>query len=339
MACFCEVPADVARSRLHASIPILPPPPLALRLTAAIPALLPEGRLDLQIATGFNFTQLPNIVLGGGPLAQLALTISMSMGTFSFDDIPKLEFQMEMAAASVARNVWPRLGWLTQLKLQPLLNFALIARLVIDLQAMGLDPMNMTMSPAAPMVPSTRFALTMPQLAKIQLVMGLPPLMKMTEALNVPPLGDAGAVPGMNNALMPLASLVPPSLVIPLPMLTKLAIVLESLATIEQAFGDAFSPATWQMIDSMMRLWSTFPLPLPIPALALSQKLDLLPTMEDLRLAEQIAGHSNASLGMSFSPPKLQIAQFLNVMVALSASLQVVTDMPAFDQCSMCPCS
>ena len=339
MSCFCTVPADAARNRFNVGIPILPPPPLALRMTAAIPALLPGSRLDLQIATGLQQMNIPNISFGGAGLMQFSMMASLAVGTFALDDIPTLEMQMETAAVSIARNVWPRLGWLTSLKMQPLLNYAIVAQLVLDLQALGLDPFTMHAPPPAPMIPSTRFALSMPQLKMARLMAGLPTLVSMMETFQLPPLGDLGAVPAMNNFLMPLAQLTPPSLVIPLPMLTKLALVLESLAKIDAAFGDPFSPTTWQKIDSMMRMWSSFPLTLPLPALALAEKLALLPMMEDINFGGEIARQAAPVLSTPFSMPKLAIGQFLNMSLALSASLQLVAEMPAFDQCSMCPCA
>ncbi|MFK7944782.1 MAG: hypothetical protein AB8B85_17990 [Paracoccaceae bacterium] len=341
MPCFCEAPASAARNRWNVALPVLAPPPLSLRMTAAVPALLPQNRLDVQIATGLESMRLPNLVLGGGPMAQLALSLSMMTGAFSLGDLPKLEIQMEQSANSIARNVWPRLGWLTTLSMPNLLNYSLIARLVLDLEAMGLDPLSMEMPPpAAPVSPNFRFALSRPQLNMAKLLAGLPSLFAMNEALALPPLGDTAAMSAMQNRLNGMANLSPPSLVIPLPMLTKLAMVLEALATIDAAFGDPFSPATWQKIDASMRWWSRLPLSLPMPALALQQKLAILPKMEDIRLGEQLAGAHAASLNaaMAFSPPKLAIAPFLNVMMSLSASLQLVAEMPAFDQCSICPC-
>ena len=316
--------------------PVLPPPP-QLRLAAALPAL--ENRLDMQIATGFDVMRLPNIVFGGGPLAQIAMTLSMMAGTFTLDDLPMLEFQMQQAAVSVERNVWPRLNNLAQLKIQPLLNYAIIARLVLDLRALGIDPFRTDTFPPPPTFHSFRFALTRPQLQMVRLLAGLPPLMKLTEVLNLPPLGETGAVSALRNRLNGLATLTPPKLIIPMPLLTKLAMVLESLATIQEAFGDAFSPSTLGRIDAMLRLWGRLPFPVPIPALALNEKLQALPLMEDIRLGEQIAGRTAATLATPFSPPRLVIAPFMNVIMALHASLQMAIDMEPFDMCSMCNCA
>ncbi|WP_118136813.1 hypothetical protein [Oceanicella sp. SM1341] len=338
MPCFCTVPADVARARFNVGIPVLLPPPPALRLTAALPLLAAEPRLDVQIATGLEAMRLPSLDLGGGPLMQVAVMISMMSGTFTFDDLPMLEAQMAQAADSFSRNIWPRLGWLTTFRMQPLLNMALIARLVIDLTALGIDPFSLGAPPPAPAISSFRFALARPQLQMARLLGTLPALPAMMLALDLPPLGETGAVPALANWLDGLASLSPPKLIIPYPVILKLAMVLESLATIQEAFG-AVSPATVQRLDAMLRMWSTFPLPVPLPALALSEKLALLPPMEDIRLGERAAGQAGATMATAFSPPRLAIAPFLNVMLALQASLNLAVDLEPFDQCAMCPCA
>ncbi|NSX53696.1 hypothetical protein [Parasulfitobacter algicola] len=321
----------------------LPAVPLSLQLAVAMPALDPDARLDMQIAAGFEAMRLPNIDFGGGAMAQIAMTLSMMAGTFAIDDLPQLDFQMQQAAESFNRNVWPRLGWLTTLKIQPLLNFAIIARLVLDLRSLGIDPfaIESLAPPPARIRHNFRFALSPPKLRMARILAGLPQLINLPLALNIPALGDPGAMSAMNNRLNGFARLTPPKLIVSMPMLTKLAMVLESLATIEEAFGDAFSPAGIERVRSMLRLWGGFPIPIPpLPALALNAKLDALPPLEDIRLGEQMAGSmSGTTLNMRFSPPKLAIMPFMNVMLALNASMTMSLDIPPFDMCSMCPCS
>jgi len=176
------------------------------------------------------------------------------------------------------------------------------------------------------------------QMAKI--VAGLPTIMQLSETLALPPLGEPGAATALSNRLNAFASLTPPSLVIPMPLLRKLIFALESLATINAAFGDdAFSSATLARIQIMFARWNSFQLPIALPelALALNAKLDLLPTMENIRLGEAIASSPNM-FAVHFSPPKLAIAPFLNVVLALKASLQFAIDMEPFDMCSLCNC-
>ena len=339
MPCFCHVPASVARNRFSMSLtPILPPPP-SLKLALALPALDPAKRADIQIDTGFAPVRLPNIDLGGGPLAQVALALNMAMGTFKIDDLPMLEFQMQQAAKSVHKNIWPRLSFLTTFKIQPLINFAIVARLVLDLRALGIDPMEMKAGdvPIAPGSSNYRFRLSPPKLQMAKLAAGLPNLLKLDQTLNIPPLGDPEHVTQMRNKLNGLASLSPPTLQIPFKMLLKLALVLESLAKIQEAFGDdPFSPATRGRINAMLRFFARLNIPIPMPALALKAKLELLPPMEDIKLGERMAGSSGLSTLSRFSPPKLAISPFLNVMLALHAALNLALDMETWDQCADC---
>ena len=87
MPCFCEIPASAARNRFQVgAIPILPPIPLSLKLAAALPALDPENRLDLQIAATLDPMVMPNLDMGGGGLANIAMMLSLMTGAFAIDD-------------------------------------------------------------------------------------------------------------------------------------------------------------------------------------------------------------------------------------------------------------
>ncbi|MEM7670502.1 MAG: hypothetical protein AAF317_15430 [Pseudomonadota bacterium] len=340
MPCFCTVPADVARMRFSMPIGLaLPPLPLQMKLMAALPALDPMERADIQMAMHFDNLVLPKIDMGGGPLASLALTLNMVMGTFKIDDLPMLEMQMEQAAQSFERNIWPRLSFLSTFKIQPLLDMAICARLVLDLTDMGLDPFNISPSDV-PMNSSAqhnfRFGMTPPKLKMMKLMLGLPPLFKVAEALNVPPLGEPESAQLWNNRVMGLAKLSPPTLQIPFPLILKLAMVLESLAKIHEAFGpDALHPSYRSQILAMFKLFMKLNIPIPMPALALKPKIDLLPAMEEIKLAERYASKP-LDLRSNFKAPRLSIGPFLNVMLALHMALNVALDMETWDQCATC---
>lgn len=323
-------------------VPLLPPPPLSMKLALAIPGLTPENRLDMQIAAGFNPASLPPLNFGGGPMIQMAMMFSLMAGAFALDDLPALEMQMEQAGQSIVSNVWPKLGWLTSLKMQPLLNFAIVAQLALDLQALGIDPFNIESFPSVPesMNSRFRFALPMPQIALTRLVAGLPNLLMMNDILGLPPLGESGAVSALRNRLDGFASLKPPSLAIPFPVLQKLTWVLQSLATIQAAFGPgAFQPPMFHRIQRMIALWSGLRMPFPpLEALALSAKLDSLPSMEAINMGQTVAG-SMGGFSMGFTPPTLAIAPFLNIVLSLNGAFQLALDMDPFDMCSMCPCA
>ncbi|WP_413205857.1 hypothetical protein [Rhodospirillum sp. A1_3_36] len=364
MPCFCEVPLDAARSHfLPGAAPLLPEIPEAMHLAVALPAL--ENQLDVKIESGFNPVMLPDIGFPSGALANIAMTINMMSGTFTLDDIPMLEMEMEIAADSITRNLWPKLGWLTKPKIQPLIEYSILARLVLDLRALGIDPLDPPPLPPLTPIHTMDFALSPLHVRMAKLLNGLPPIMKMAETLGLPPimelvetldlppimemaesldllpLGDPGIVPMLQSRLLPLAELTPPGLEIPLPLLTKLAMVLESLATIEEAFGgDAFSPTTLDQVSLMLTLWKRIPIPFALPLLARYAKLDALPPLENILLGERLVGSMNKAFAWSnFSPPKLAIAPFLNVVLALNASLRKGLDIEYLDMCSPCACS
>jgi hypothetical protein len=339
MPCFCEVPLDAARSyfRLGAA-PLLPEIPDAMRLAVALPAL--ENQLDVKIESGFNPMTLPDIGFPSGALAKIAMTVNMMSGTFTLDDLPMLEMEMETAADSITRNLWPKLGWLTKPKMQPLINYAILARLVLDLRALGIDPLDPPPLPPVTPIHTMNFALSPLHVRMAKLLVGLPPIMEMAGTLDLPPLGDPGIVPALRNRLLALSKLTPPGLEIPLPLLTKLAMVLEALATIAEAFGgDAFSSTTLDQVNLMLTLWTRIPIPFALPLLARYAKLDALPPLENILLGESLAGSMDTSFAWSnFSPPKLAIAPFLNVVLALNASLRKGLDIEYFDMCSPCAC-
>lgn len=346
MVCFCEQAVMPLNRFVSPAFGIaLPPIPPTLQLAVALPGLDEAQRLDMRLEAEIASFAMPNITMPSGGLMNLAMTLTMLSGSFTFDDLPMLEFQMEQAAQSLQRNVWPAIGHFTGLPLIPLLNYAIVARLVLDLTAMGIDPFVIDMPPPAPSyLPTFKYSLPTPQLAMARFFAGLPRLLDLPLALDLPPLGDPGAGSALTNRLEPMSNLVPPNLVLPIPQLMRLATVLPALMTIEEAFGaDAMTPSKMQWVRAMLTRWSTFPIPIPYPmqALALTQKLDALPAIEDVHLGMDMASamSPDAWTNMLITPPKLLIAPFLNMVLALSASLQLDLGMEPFDMCSLCPCA
>jgi hypothetical protein len=291
---------------------------------------------------------MPNFEAFGGNMGMINIsaTLAMVAGSFTIDSLPQFAFEMEQAAESFNHNVWPQLDFLPTFKMQPLLNFSMVARLVIDLEALGIDPFDIQAFPnGAPFHPGFHdfpFNLTRPKLVMAQFFAGLPNLLTLSETLDLPPIGDSGAMDALHNKLQGLAQLTPPKLIVPLPTIPKMAMVLEALATIKLAFGDdSFSPANLGRIDSMLRLWNSFPIPIPWPALALKAKLDFLPEIEDVRMGIKIASSSDFNRLMpllAMSRPKLAFAPMITAVMALSASLEMMVELPAFDMCGACNC-
>ncbi|WP_181820934.1 hypothetical protein [Loktanella sp. D2R18] len=302
----------------------------------------------MQLDAAISDVVMPNVELFGGTkgMMQLSSQLSMISGSFTLTDLPQFEFEMQQAAESFNRNVWPRLDFLPKFSMRPLLNFALIARLVIDLRALEIDPFDVDFFPGGePVHPGYhdfRFKLSPPKLHLARLMAGLPNLLNLNQTFELPPLGDPGAHSAMLATLTPMAHLTLPKLIVPLPVIAKMAMVLESLATIQEAFGpDGFSPMGLGRIQRMLRLWGGVPVSIPMPALALKAKLDVLPSLEDVQLGLDMAGDAGSSAlvgAMSFSPPKLAFLPMLNLIMALNASMEMMLDIPAFDMCGSCNC-
>ena len=365
MPCFCESSVTEMQKSLYMGVlPILPPPPLSMALGVALPSLTPENRLDMQIAAGFdpsvlpplyfgekpifgmalNRSGLPPLNLGSMPMLLLAQTLSMLSETFTLDDLPTLEMEMAEAAQSIESNVWPQLGRLTSFRMEPLLNFANIAQLTLDLQSLGIDPFAVDSFPSYPQAsfPHFDFALTAPQVSMARIVAGIPNIMSLDETLSLPPLSEPGSLELMYGYMSDLAAVTPPNLAIQFPELQKLALVIQSLDTIEEAFGpEAFGPWMLDRIETMLAVWNGFSMPLPpLEPLALNAKLESLPSLEAIELgqeAAQEAAMAMVTLDASFSPPELAITPFLNLTQALSGSFQKVLEIAPFDMCSHCP--
>lgn len=337
MSCFCKVPLATTSALLASMQFRFTPPqiPLSLRLALAFGIAMDPNRLDVQLSAAFQNIRIPNVTIGGS-LTSIALSLQVAGGTFAIDDIPKLKAQMGQAAQSINRNVWPTLRMLANLQLMPLVRLSLIARLMLDLRLRGIDPISYVTNPPPP-VPPSRFQLrlTPPQITMGKLALGFPPLFKLAETLKVP-VFDQNAAAMMQNRLQLLARLTPPTIQIPYPVLLKIAFALQALATIREAFGpDAMTPAGLNRIAVSLRPYMRLALPLPLPALKLQEQIALLPPMEDVKIATQFLNAPNYA-AFSFTPPRLAIAPFLDVVMALNLSLNMLIKLPILDQCGAC---
>jgi hypothetical protein len=341
MVCFCETPSQQIPRIFPPGFGIaLPKVPIQLMIA---PALFPMGRLDIRMNAALEGLTIPPMGFAGagiGGLFSIAPTLSMIMGTFALDGLPSLQASLDQAATTMTQNLWPMAGWLASLKMAPLLNFALAARLVLDLRALGIDPVTLTMPATAPPAASFAFAMTTPKLQMARLMMGLPALATLTESFELPPLGDPGLPAAMSPLMTTLASIRPPSLGISMPMLLKLALALSSLAVINEAFGtDAFSQTGLASISAMLHGLSGLPIPFPTaPALALMPKLDALPDLPSVVAGAEMFTPGMFAPMMNVSMPKLAFMPIASLMVSIGASMQLALDMPAFDLCSVCPC-
>jgi hypothetical protein len=338
MSCFCDTTAtlaqhSVARMSLRFTPPVIP---IQMKIVAALGLAMDPNRVDIRIAAAIQNIQTPPIMIGGR-LASIAASLQLAGGVFKIDDIPMLDFQMKQAAASFMTNVWPRLAPLSLRSLLPIINLALIARLVLQMKALGIDPLNLATAPAPNSVPPSSFAmrLTPPQLKLAKILIGLPPLITLAQTLKIP-LGEQTSASMARNHLMALAKLQPPTLPIAMPRLLRLASLFESLGTIQEAFGpDAMTPVGLTRISAMLKPFLRLALPIPLPALKLAEALALLPPLDAVKIGAENM-NAPAWAKMSFTPPRLAIAPFLNVMVALNLSLNKLLGIPVLDACAAC---
>ncbi|MEM9050142.1 MAG: hypothetical protein AAGC92_15660 [Pseudomonadota bacterium] len=338
MSCFCAFPTELTqRSAARMNFRVTPPRvPLQMKLALAAGMAIDAERADFRINAGLETLQLPSVALGS-KLFSLAASLNIAGGAFTLDDLPKLEVQMRQTAHSFNSAIWPKLSFLTRINPMPVINLALIARLALQLKALKIDPMNPTGMAPPPAIPAhvMAFRLSPPKLAAVKLAIGLPPLFKLAEKMNIP-LGDPVGPSALSNRLGLLAGLTPPKLVVAWPQALKLAMVLEALAKIKEAFGpDAMTPGGQTRIAAMLKTWMRLALPVPMPALALSEKLALLPKLEDVKAGTALASHPALAAMAGFTPPKLAIVPFLNVMVALRAAMGLKLEVPTSD-CLIC---
>lgn len=340
MSCFCKIPATRSQASMgRMRFKVTPPKiPLQMKLAAAGGIAMEAERADMKINLAVRDVRMPNVTLGGSTLMALAMQLQVVGGVFKLDDLPMLDMQMKQAATSFQKNVWPRLQPYARIDPMPVIRLAMVARLALKLEQMKIDPLAPeSMAPPPPLPPDVyMLKLSAPKLKLAKIAIGLPPLLKMTEMMKIP-LGDPAAGAMMKNRLAGLAELKPPKLTVQMPILLKIALVLDALATIKQAFGDdAMTPQGQFRIAAMLRGWMRLALPIPKPALTLADKLELLPKPDDVKAGAALMGHSPLTGMARMTPPKLAIAPFLNVMVALRQALELQAEFPAMDACDAC---
>lgn len=346
MACFCNQPVEALPSLIPPSFGMmLPQVPLQMQLAVALPAIAPENRLDVQLQAFMAPLSLPSLSLNAGSMGlfNIAPVLSLIGGVLPLGDIPALELALDQMGGSLRHNVLPLTSWLASLKMAPLLNFALAARMVLDLRALGIEPFDMSFTMPAAQYAGHHFDLSLPrpQITMGRLLMGLPSLFTLTDMFSLPPLGEDGSFPGLLSAMHGLAGIKPPSIGISFPMLSKLALALNSLATIQAAFGDVgLSGMGLPRIRAMLNYWGGLPLPMPpMPAIALSQELAALPSLPSVEAGAAMATPSIFAPMMGFSMPQLGFLPATSLMVGLSASLELMLGDDVLDACSLCPFS
>ena len=337
MVCFCSkplpvVPANAAKMKLDFSIPKIP---LGLQVAAALP-LLDEGaqRIDMTLNAALGNMILPRFSPAAGPMIGLAAQLNIAGGLFTLDDLPTLQMQMRQAAFTINSHVIPNTQMLLNVRMPPLLQLALIAKLKLSIDPIVFSAMMNGQGQTAQHSIRTGMALTPPKISMLQMVAGIPPLLGLAEKLNIP-VGDPGGASMMAAKLQGMASLTPPTLSIAWPKLLRLAIMLDAIGTIQAAFGEnALTPVGLRGIAATLNTLMRVPLPNPMPDLGLAAQLADLPKLESVRYGA--AGVKNA-MGLAVRPPRIGIVPFLNLVMALRLSLNDLLGLDPINYCGgMC---
>lgn len=336
MPCCCHVSAN-AMAALSATAQIkIQPPAISAKLTALadVCAGLDPERGDIKLA--LIAPRLPNVTIAvGGPLAQISAVLAL--GSFSFGDPVKLEAELQVMANSLNSYVAPSLSAALKMDVSAIMKLALVAKLIAQLGAAGLDPLSADFTARATALihtpqPSVNVTLAAPQVGNLKLLAGLPALVKMAETLNVP-LGDPAAGAMLMARFSALAAIRPPTLSLKISAMLKVAAVVNAIATITETLGaDAFTPAGQLRISMMHKAVAN--LAVPIPPVDVNASL---PPFEDVILGEQIAGNSFIHASISgLKPPSLPISAFVSASVAMQAALSGAVKAPPLEYCTNC---
>ncbi len=291
-------------------------------------------RNDLKLA--LVAPRLPNVTIAtGGPLAQVSAMLAL--GPYSFGDPVRLQAELQVMANSLNSYVAPSLSAVLKMDISAIMQLSLVAKLMAQIGAAGLDPLAADFSAKATALvqtplPSARVQITPPQAANLKLIAGLPALVKMSETLNVP-LGDPAAGAMLMAKFSALASVSPPTLSLKLSAMLKVAAVVSAVASITETLGaDAFTPAGQLRISMMLKAVAN--LSVPVPRVSIDATL---PPLEDVLLGEKIAGSSFIHASVSgLKPPAIPISGFVSASTAMQAALSAAVNVPPVSFCTNC---
>jgi hypothetical protein len=312
--------------------------PILLKLAMGIPPLADEG---FNETIAMKVTAFPDQIMRVGSFGTISLAqqLAVALPTLKIDDIPMMELELGELANSFQKNIWPRLSWMTNLKMQPLLALALAARLHLNLEKiLGVDPMTLSAGEIPPRIRhrlNTQFHL--PSVPKMRLIAGLAPAIDLANRFKID-LGDREAPAVFNNYMKGLSRISPPTFDIPFPLVLKLAAMLESLAVIQEAFGDdAMTNSGLRNIATRFRFYNHFNLPLPDIPLPLMANFDIPPPpLPDL--ATGLRAPAGFASGLAMLPLQVSVAPFMNMMVALALAMKLALDIEPMSPCMTCAC-
>ncbi len=311
MVCFCHIPATTQMPNYAAMKFNFSTPQIPIQMKAALALGLPgdTARLDLKVAALLGSVKMPNVKLSAGPLLQ----IKLAMGTFDLLDLPKLQMQLAVAMNSFAAHYWPKLAFLARLNMTPILQLAMVARLKLALDAIKFNPAAGAMPARSSFTAVPKFALKMPQIHMGQTMLAIPVALQLQETF--------GSFAKAHSHFAAMARMPMPTLAagLTLPMMLKIAAILDALAVIQEAFGvNAMTPGGLSQIAGLLKLYAGLPMPSPLPPIELVEKLPSIAPFENLSATTgALAGAS----GLKFQLPGIPVMAAINAALALKATL------------------
>ncbi len=266
--------------------------PIALSAMAALPALNTEEGMDVKMLAAIEQFQLPSAI--GAP-SSLFDSLRLALAGFKLTDLDALALELPLAMTSFENNIKPNFKRLLNSNMMPFLSLGPIAGLFLKIKLdLGIDPIKIDLPTLGDMqkAAANRMQFRLPNKLNMKLnsMKLYIPLMQLALKMNME-LGETFSAL-MKSRMQMLSNLHRPSLQptwpILVPEMMRLAMALEAIAAIEEAFGpdalDGHSGSS-RMV-STIKMWSNFKLPMPPIKADLSPPV--LPAPE---LLEQMTAH------------------------------------------------
>jgi hypothetical protein len=345
--CLCHIPkasyvSAHASAKAFASLSLETGPLLKLEAAAA---LAESAELDLSDMFGLekSVSALPPSLTTAvtGQLMQVAMVAKMTGGHFSLFDPIKLKVEMRIASDAINAAA-PAISAMAAVNLSAVLKLAAVARVVIRLKLMGLDPEDPgfvdavhAKANAAASVQYSKPKIAFANMPRIRLLAALPTLVKAMEEAEIP-LGGANS-PNLAPALMarfqPLIKLTMPAIKVQVKAVLAAATLLEATATIEEAFGP-YSSGTFRLLAIRLTAVLSVAARLKLPNAGL---LIPLPLPEEIELGKRVATspYFKASF-QGFVMPTLRIIPPISAYIAIKGTLGLNTKIPPLTFCTNC---
>ena len=336
-----------------------------MRADLAMGSMLPSMDAKMWLHSRMS-AAMPGMPFYGMPRL-MSMTAQMSaLGTsFPMTDPRALLADLKQTLRSMSMQLMPFITSAQAMPSLQLSNMVMAARMTLSLRAGGLCPMalsgvdmsfsnseglgnpratlNAAISSATHFSaqPIPAFGLPFPKLNLAMYLASLAPLANAPATLGLPHVSAPNFAAMAMNLLSGLATI--PALPLDLNKLIADLTRLSDLSAIQQAFGsDAMSSAGISRVQNMLNFMGRLRLPgLPIAALSLAPKLDILPSMDAVRTGAEVvrSGAGTFAASMRFNPSLPVILPFLSLLDALKQVLADALGTTAGAACPACKCA